>query len=143
MGLVPCTTAMGLVAPFAELKNRKKLEPTSMARPAASAASMAATDVIPLLASGAGQSLRCMISTGLTSHQIAPVVTKLSSTTWLWFGVGTNKGAFGGFGMPGIPASRTDRSTEEACMVQVPGTGLFGSGHCVWTLGLVFQASGM
>src|SRR5215471_9075966 len=83
-----------------------------------------------------------MISTGLTSHQIAPVLTKLSSTTWLWFGVGTNKGAFGGFGMPGIPASRTERSTEEACIVQVPGTGLLGSGHCVETRGLVFQASG-
>src|SRR5215475_14281058 len=37
-----------------------------------------------------------------------------------------------------------DRSTEEACMVQVPGTLWFGSGHCVVIAGLtvVFQASG-
>ena len=43
----------------------------------------------------------------------------------------------------GIPASRTDRSTEEACMGQVPGTARLGSGHCVGTLGLASQASGM
>src|SRR5262249_17219930 len=73
------------------------------------------------------------------------VLTRLLSTMWLWFGVGTNTGAFGGLGISSIPASRTERSTEEACIVQVPGTGLFGSGHCVLTLGVVFfnHASGM
>src|SRR5215469_16966332 len=37
-----------------------------------------------------------------------------------------------------------DKSTEEACMVQVPGTGLLGSGHWVVMAGFtfVFQASG-
>ena len=69
-----------------------KLEPTSMARPAASAASMVAAEVIQLLPSGVGQSFRSMIRIGLTSHQIAPVLTESSSTTWLWFGVGTNNG---------------------------------------------------
>jgi len=132
-----------LIELISELKKRKKLEPTSTALPAASAASIASTDVIPLLPSGAGQSSRCMISTGLTSHQIAPVLTKSSSTTWLWFGVGTNNGWVGGLGTLSIPASKTERSTEEACMVQVPGTGLFGSGHCVLTFGLASQASGM
>src|SRR4029077_5131510 len=53
-------------------------------------------------------------------------------------------------GAPGGPAilpsatSVLDRSTDDACIVQVPGTGLFGSGHCVEIVGLtfVFQASG-
>jgi hypothetical protein len=40
-----------------ELKNRKKLEPTSIALPAASASSIAFDDVMPLLPSAAGQSL--------------------------------------------------------------------------------------
>jgi len=40
-----------------ELKNKKKLEPTSMTRPAASASSIAFDEVMPLLPSGAGQSL--------------------------------------------------------------------------------------
>src|SRR5262245_45352870 len=83
-----------------------------------------------------------MMSTGLTSHQIGWVLTRLLSTMWLWLGVGTNIGCFGGLGKPGCPARRTDRSTEDECIVQVPGTGLFGSGHCVWTLGLVLHASG-
>src|ERR1700730_3580425 len=139
---MPCIPAAELADPTTELKKRKKLEPTSMALPASSAASIAFTEVIPLLPSGTGQSACCMISTGLTSHQIGLVLTRLLSTTWLWLGVGTNKGAIGGLGMPGIPASRTERSTEEACIVQVPGTGLFASGHCVWTLGVVLQASG-
>src|ERR1700730_6701604 len=119
---MPCIPAAELADPTTELKKRKKLEPTSMALPASSAASIAFTEVIPLLPSGIGQSACCMISTGLTSHQIGLVLTRLLSTTWLWLGVGTNKGAIGGLGMPGI---------------QVPGTGLFASGHCVWTLGVV------
>jgi hypothetical protein len=56
-----------------ELKKRKTLEPTSIALPAASAASITFADVMPLLPSAAGQSLWCITSTGLTSHQIAPV----------------------------------------------------------------------
>ena len=40
-----------------ELKNRKKLEPTSIALPAASASSIAFDDMMPLLPSAAGQSL--------------------------------------------------------------------------------------
>src|SRR5262252_2648799 len=53
-----------------ELKNRKKLDPTSTARPAASAASIALEEVMPLLPSGVGQSFGSLIRTGLTSHQI-------------------------------------------------------------------------
>src|SRR5262249_8970445 len=123
---------------------RKKFEPASMARPAASASSIFLDDVIPLLPSAAGQSLWSMTRIGRTSHQIGGVFTRLLSTTWLWLGVGTNTGAVGG---PGIFPSATrvaDRSTEDACMVQVPGTGLFGSGHCVeiaWFT-RVFHASG-
>src|SRR5712692_2487845 len=59
-----------------ELKKRKKLEPTSIALPAASAASIALTEVMPLLPSAAGQSLCCSTSTGLTSHQIALLLTR-------------------------------------------------------------------
>ena len=66
-----------------EVKKRKKLDPTSIALPAASAASIAVEEVMPLLPSAAGQSLWLMISTGLTSHQIAPVLTRELSTTWL------------------------------------------------------------
>src|SRR5215831_15959997 len=53
-------------------------------------------------------------------------------------------GILGGLGPLPSAASVTDRSTEEACIVQVPGTGLFGSGHCVVIAGLtvVFHASG-
>ena len=40
-----------------ELKKRKKFEPTSIARPASSAASICSTEVMPLLPSVAGQSL--------------------------------------------------------------------------------------
>ncbi len=100
-----------------------------MARPAASASSIAFEDVMPLLPSAAGQSLWFMISTGLTSHQIGVVFTRLLSTTWLWFGVGTKTGAVGGLGILPKAANVTDKSTEEACIVHVPGTGLFGSGH--------------
>ena len=39
--------------------------------------------VMPLLPSGAGQSLWCITKTGLTSHQIGPVLTRELSTTWL------------------------------------------------------------
>ena len=74
---------MGLVELAFELKKRKKLEPTSMALPAASAASMAVAEVMPLLPSGAGQSAGSMISTGLTSHHIGTVLTRLLSTMWL------------------------------------------------------------
>src|SRR5579885_1671400 len=49
-----------------ELKNRKKLEPTSTARPAASASSISFDDVMPLLPSAAGQSPGDMMSTGRT-----------------------------------------------------------------------------
>ncbi|PYX89093.1 MAG: hypothetical protein DMG68_06295 [Acidobacteria bacterium] len=38
-------------------KNRKKLEPTSIARPAASTASIFSTDVIPVVPSAFGHSL--------------------------------------------------------------------------------------
>ena len=78
---MPCIAVTELVEPFSELKNRTKFEPTSTARPAAPDASIAVTDVIPLLPSGVSQSFRCMIRIGLTSHQIPPVLTKLSSTT--------------------------------------------------------------
>src|ERR1051326_8890086 len=83
-----------------------------------------------------------MTRTGRTSHHTGPMFTRELSTTWLWFGVGTNRGAVGG---PVFPAafSSTERSTEDACIVQVPGTALFGSGHWVGTAGCVFQASGM
>ena len=59
-------------------------------------------------------------------------------------GVGTKIGLVGG---PGSFPSATrvfDRSTDEACIVQVPGTGLFGSGHWVVMAGFTFafQASG-
>jgi hypothetical protein len=64
-----------------ELKKRKKFEPTSTARPAASASSMVFDEVMPLLPSAAGQSLSFMMSTGLTSHQIAPVLVRELSTT--------------------------------------------------------------
>src|SRR5205823_9156547 len=115
-----------------------------MALPAASAASIAVEEVMPLLPSAAGQSLCCMISTGLTSHHIFPVLTRELSTTWLWLGVGTNVFPVGGLGPFPKAASVTDKSTEEACMVQVPGVGLLGSGHCVVIAGFtfVFHASG-
>lgn len=54
-----------------------------MALPAASASSIAMDDVIPLVPSAEGQSLWCRISTGRTSHQIAPLLTRLLSITWL------------------------------------------------------------
>src|SRR5262249_33902228 len=83
---IPCEIAVisiPLVEPARELKNRKKLEPTSIPLPAASASSITLDDVMPLLPSAAGQSLCCMTSTGLTSHQIALLLTRLLSTTWL------------------------------------------------------------
>ena len=40
---------------------------------------------------------------------------------------------------PSAP-SNTDKSTDDACIVQVPGTGLLGSGHWVATAGVVFLA---
>src|SRR5438132_1367705 len=58
-----------------DLKNRKKFDPTSIARPAASASSIAFDDVMPRVPSAFGQSLRSITSTGLTCHQIAPVFT--------------------------------------------------------------------
>src|SRR6185312_8732305 len=129
---------------MAELKNRKKLEPTSMALPAVSASSMVVADVMPLLPSAAGQSLWSRTRTGRTCHQIAPVLTRELSTTWLWLGVGTKMGALGGPDTLPSAISVLDRSTEEACMVQVPGTGLLGSGHCVVIaeFTLAFHASG-
>ena len=63
-----------------ELKKRKKFEPTSTAVPAASAASIALTEVMPLLPSGVGQSLASIMRTGLTSHHIGLVFTRLLST---------------------------------------------------------------
>src|SRR5262245_24993460 len=126
-----------------ELKNKKKLEPTSIALPAASASSIAVDEVIPRLPSACGQSLCWRTSTGRTCHQIGSVLTRELSTMWLWFGVGTNTGADGG---PLSPSANSvfDRSTDEACIVQVPATGLFGSGHWVEMAGLtvVFQATG-
>src|SRR5215813_2799809 len=111
-----------------DLKNKKKFEPTSTARPAASASSIFSDDVMPLLPSATGQSLCCMMRTGRTCHQIGLALTSSSSTMWLWFGVGTNTGAVGG---PVNPRAESviERSTEDACIVQVPATGLLGSGH--------------
>src|SRR5215471_8320414 len=108
-----------------ELKKRKKLEPTSIALPAASASSIAVDEVIPLLPSACGQSLCCRTSTGRTCHHIGSALTRELSTTWLWFGVGTNSGADGG---PVSPSANSvfERSTDDACMVQVPATGLLG-----------------
>ena len=74
---------MASMALILELKNRKKFEPTSMALPAASASSIAFAEVIPLLPSACGQSLCCRIKTGLTCHQIGPVLTRELSTMWL------------------------------------------------------------
>jgi len=48
---------IALIELILDLKNRKKFEPTSIALPAASASSIAIALVIPLLPSGAGQSL--------------------------------------------------------------------------------------
>jgi hypothetical protein len=49
-----------------------------------------------------------------------------------------------GFGPFPSAASVCERSTDDACIVQVPGTGLFGSGHCVVIAALTFafHASG-
>src|SRR5207237_3181401 len=81
---------------------------------------------------------------GLTSHQIGLVLRKPVSTIWLWFGVGTIIGAAGGPCIFPKDTSVLDRSTEEACMVQVPGTWCLGSGHWVMMAELTFffQASG-
>src|SRR5438477_11927987 len=119
-------------------KKRKKFEPTSIALPAASAASIFSEEEMPLLPSAVGQSLCCRTSTGLTSHQIVFELTKPLSTIWLWLGVGTKTGAVG---RPVFPKANkvSDRSTEEACMVQVPVTRWFGSGHCVVIAELTFR----
>src|SRR5690242_13107888 len=66
-----------------ELKNRKKFDPTSMAFPAASAASICEEEVMPVLPSAEGQSACDITRTGRTSHQIGPVLTRELSTTWL------------------------------------------------------------
>src|SRR6185437_14371901 len=71
----------GMGLPIRELKKRKKLEPTSTAVPAASAASICREDVIPALPSGIGQSLGSRMRTGLTSHQMGLAFTRLLSTT--------------------------------------------------------------
>src|SRR5690242_21892246 len=111
---------MAILESCDELKNRKKFDPTSMALPAASTSSMTVDKLMPLLPSAAGQSLCDMTSTGLTSHQMGPVLTRELSTTWLWLGVGRKTGPAGGPVLP-VACSSTERSTEEACMVQVPG----------------------
>src|SRR5215469_1083667 len=97
---------------------------------------------MPLLPSADGQSLWFTMSTGRTSHQIGNALTRELSMTWLWFGVGTKILPVGGFAAFPRAASVTDKSTEEACIVQVLGTGLLGSGHCVETMGWVLHASG-
>ena len=81
-----------------ELKNRKKFEPTSIARPAASTSSITFDEVIPVLPSAEGQSRWSNTSTGRTSHHIGCVLTRELSTTWLWFGVGTKTGFAGAGG---------------------------------------------
>src|SRR6185437_1282774 len=140
---IPGIAAIWAVPFIRDLKNRKKFEPTSTARPAFSAASIARADVMPVDPSAAGQSAESKISTGRTSHQIEPVLVSELSTTWLWFGVGRKMLPVGGLAvMPSAPSS-VDRSTDDACIVQVPGTGLFGSGHCVATAGWLSQAFGM
>src|SRR5690348_348251 len=53
-------------------------------------------------------------------------------------------GAFGGPLIFPRAMSVLERSTDDACIVHVPGTGLFGSGHCVVIAGFTFafHASG-
>src|ERR1700733_14217347 len=114
---------MCISAMVCELKNKKKLDGACTAALAFSAASMAATEVIPLLPSCAGQSLWFRTSTGITCHQIAGVVMSLLATTWLWFGVGKKTLAVGGGMMPRA-ANTGPRSSREACMVHVPGLSL-------------------
>ena len=53
------------------LKKRKKLEPTSIARPADSASSTVFAEVMPREPSAEGQLLCWRINTGRASHQIA------------------------------------------------------------------------
>src|SRR6185437_5181399 len=77
----PAIHIPGMGLPIRELKKRKKLEPTSTAVPAASAASICREDVIPALPSGIGQSLGSRMRTGLTSHQMGLAFTRLLSTT--------------------------------------------------------------
>src|SRR5437870_13415312 len=69
-------------------------------------------------------------------------LTRELSTTWSWFGVGTKTFMAGGPGVLPKATNVSDRSTDDACIVHVPGTGWLGSGHCVLTNGWVFQASG-
>ena len=77
-----------------------------------------------MLPSAVGQSLCCMIRTGLTSHQIALALTRSLSTTWLWFGVGTKTGAVGGPGYscpafhPPVGVARLD---EDEASLQAAG----------------------
>src|SRR5262249_9975689 len=78
-----------------------------------------------------------------TSHQICPVLTRLLSTTWLWFGVGTKILAVaGGGGLPNA-TSGCDKGTGEGCMVQGPAAP-FGPRAWVGSAGLTFcfHASG-
>src|SRR5579885_3004620 len=120
---------------LADLTNRKKLDGTWMASPAASAFSRAATEVIPVLPSADGQSAGLVTSTGMTSHHIALVFASALAITWLWFGVGRKIFVAGGGSLPS--ATRTaPRSTVDACIVHVPGVSS-GAGHCVYTIGCV------
>src|SRR5690349_10630798 len=75
---------------------------------------------------------------------MAGSLVSLLSTTWVWLGVGRKIGPVTGPGILPSATSTLERSTDEVCMVQVPGTGLPGSGHCVEIAGLtlLFQASG-
>src|SRR5574340_1492322 len=100
-----------------------------MALPAASASSMAFDEVMPLEPSAAGQSLWFRIRTGLTSHQMGSAFTRELSMTWSWFGVGTKTGMVGGPGTLPSAIKGLERSTDDACIVHVPGTAWLGSGH--------------
>src|SRR5262249_57740870 len=77
---------------WVDLKKRKKFEPASMARPAASASSIFLDDVIPLLPSAAGQSLWSMTRIGRTSHQIGGGCMRVVWRPRQWGGGGGRTG---------------------------------------------------
>src|SRR5581483_8897352 len=128
---MPCMPAM-----LCELKKRKKLDATSVASPAASALRKLTSDVIPELPSSGGQSAGLVPRTGTTSPQMAlSVSARAPEMTWLLLGVGRKTFIAGGGSFPSA-TSTAPRSTEEACIVQVPG-GEPGLGQSVNTSGLV------
>jgi hypothetical protein len=127
-----------------ELKKRKKLEPTSIALPAASASSIQSRR-------GDAFASVCGRPIALEQHQHRPnfppdcpsVHTRIVHNMAV-IRRGHEYSAVGGPVVLPSATSVSDKSTDEACIVQVPGTGLFGSGHCVVMAGFTFafQASG-